>query len=96
MKKKFAAFIMAMAMVVGSGMTVHASPVRMSDGTLFDSDYYAETYPDLMQVYGRDRQKLYQHYKNIGKAEAPGFLPSQYVYPELPSLRREIDTRRMN
>ena len=85
MKKKFAAFIMAMAMVVGSGMTVHASPVRMSDGTLFDSDYYAETYPDLMQVYGRDRQKLYQHYKNIGKAEGRVSLPSQYVYPELPA-----------
>ncbi len=61
--------MMAIVMVAGSDATVHASPERMLDGTLFDSDYYAETYPDLMQVFGRDTEKLYQHYKNCGKAE---------------------------
>lgn len=86
MKKKSAVFMMAMAMVVvaGSGMTVQASPQRMPDGTLFDSDYYAETYPDLMQIFGRDTTMLYQHYKNYGKAEGRVALPPKYVYPELP------------
>ncbi len=86
MKKKNAVFMMAMAMVMvaGSGITVQASPERMPDGTLFDSDYYAETYPDLMQIFGRDTTKLYQHYKNYGKAEGRAALPPKYVYPELP------------
>ncbi|GFI24226.1 hypothetical protein IMSAGC011_03022 [Lachnospiraceae bacterium] len=84
MKKKTAIFMMAIVMVAGSDATVHASPERMSDGTLFDSDYYAETYPDLMQVFGRDTGKLYQHYKNYGKAEGRVALPPKYVYPELP------------
>ena len=70
MRKKIAVLIMVM--VAGSDTTVYASPERMLDGTLFDSDYYAETYPDLIQVFGRDTEKLYQHYKNYGKAEGKG------------------------
>lgn len=84
MKKKTAAFMMALAVAAGSGVTVHASPERMPDGTLFDSDYYAETYPDLMQAFGRDTRKLYEHYKEHGKAEGRAALPAIYVYPELP------------
>ncbi len=82
MRKKIAVLIMVM--VAGSDTTVYASPERMLDGTLFDSDYYAETYSDLMQVFGRDTEKLYQHYKNYGKAEGRVALPTKYVYPELP------------
>lgn len=74
---------MAMALTAASGMTVHASPERMPDGTLFDSDYYAETYPDLMQAFGRNTNQLYQHYKNCGKAEGRVALPPKYTYPEL-------------
>ncbi len=82
MKKKIA--VLMMVLVAGSDTTVYASPERMLDGTLFDSDYYAETYPDLIQVFGRDTEKLYQHYKNYGKAEGRVALPTKYVYPELP------------
>jgi len=86
MKKRIVTFMMAMVMVAGNGATVHASPERMEDGTLFDSDYYAETYPDLMHTFGRNTKKLYQHYKKYGKAEGRlGLSPDKYVYPELPA-----------
>lgn len=85
MKKRIVALMMAMVMVAGNGMISHASPERMEDGTLFDSDYYAETYPDLMCAFGRNTKKLYQHYKDYGKAEGRlGLSPDKYVYPELP------------
>lgn len=85
MKKRIAAFVMAIVMMAGNGVTVHAVPERMEDGTLFDPDYYAETYPDLMRTFGRNTKKLYQHYKNYGKAEGRVALPSKYIYPELPA-----------
>lgn len=83
--KKRMMMLLTMGMVLGSGMTAHATPARMADGTLFDSDYYAETYPDLMEAYGRNTRKLYQHYVNHGKAEGRVALPPDYVYPELPA-----------
>ncbi len=84
MKRKMAAVLLVMGMVFGNGATACAVPERQEDGTLFDSDYYAETYPDLMQMFGRNTKMLYQHYKNNGKAEGRVALPPQYVYPELP------------
>lgn len=85
MKKKMMMTLLAMNMVLSSGMTVYATPARMEDGTLFDSDYYVETNPDLMVAYGRDTKKLYQHYVNYGKAEGREALSSEFVYPELPA-----------
>lgn len=86
MKKKIMMMLLAMGMMFEGGMTAYAAPVRMEDGTLFDSDYYAETYPDLMAAYGRNTGKLYQHYVKYGKAEGRlGLSPDKYVYPELPA-----------
>ena len=85
MKKKFAMAMLVTAMALGNVITAYAVPARMEDGTLFDSDYYAENNPDLMAIYGRDTQKLYQHYVSCGKAEGREALPSKYVYPELPA-----------
>ena len=85
MKKKLLLALLAAGMMLGSTITSYAVPERMEDGTLFDSDYYAETYPDLMLLYGRDTQKLYEHYVNCGKAEGRQILPSKFVYPDLPA-----------
>lgn len=85
MKKKIGMMLLTMGMVLGSGITAYAIPERMPDGTLFDSDYYAETYPELMAVFGRDTRLLYWHYVNAGRAEGREILSSKYVYPELPA-----------
>lgn len=84
MKKKIMTMLLVMSMMFESGITAYATPARMEDGTLFDSDYYAETYPDLMEAYGRDTKKLYQHYVKYGKSEGRLALSSEFVYPELP------------
>lgn len=85
MKKKIVLLLLTVGMVLANGITAYAIPARMADGTLFDSDYYAESNPDLMQAYGRDTEKLYQHYVSLGKAEGRAALPSKYVYPDLPA-----------
>lgn len=84
MKKKIMTMLLVMSMMFEGGITAYATPARMEDGTLFDSDYYAETYPDLMAAYGRDTKKLYQHYVKYGKSEGRLALSSEFVYLELP------------
>lgn len=85
MKKKLVTVLITVLTIAGNSITVHAVPERMEDGTLFDSDYYAEKYSDLMHIFGRNTKELYQHYKNYGKAEGRAALPPKYVYPELPA-----------
>lgn len=85
MKKKLVTVLITVLTIAGNSITVHAVPERMEDGTLFDSDYYAEKYSDLMHIFGRNTKELYQHYKNYGKAEGRDALPPKYVYPELPA-----------
>jgi len=56
-------------MVIGCSMTAYAQPETMPDGTVFDAEFYANTYPDVVAVYGTDELSLYQHYVDYGKAE---------------------------
>lgn len=90
MKKKIMMTLLAMGMMIGANkLTAQALPTRMPDGVLFDDDYYAESNPDLMAVYGRDTQLLYQHYVTCGKAEGRKPLSDKYIYPELPAPASE-------
>ena len=52
-----------------SGINAYAAPKTMADGTVFDAEYYAETYPDVKAAFGNDEAALYNHYVNFGKAE---------------------------
>jgi len=54
---------------LSSTITVLASPRTMPDGTVFDSEYYAQTNPDVAAACGTDENALYQHYLTYGKAE---------------------------
>lgn len=67
--KNILIFIMTLSAMLANGITVCAAPERMSDGTIFDADYYADTYPDVVAEAGTDPVILYQHYVNFGKAE---------------------------
>ena len=69
MKKKAIAAVLMMSMIAGSSLTVCAAPETMADGTVFDAEYYAQTYPDVAAALGTDTNALYQHYVTFGKAE---------------------------
>ncbi len=69
-KKKFVLYIALIALLLINTLPVSASPKYMPDGTLFDSEYYAALYPDVVAVFGTtDENILYQHYVNYGRAE---------------------------
>jgi len=70
MKKRcITIFTMAAFALLANGITVRAEPERMPDGTIFDADYYAETYPDVVAELGTDTAALYQHYVSFGQSE---------------------------
>ena len=65
-----ASFFLAIAV---PGYALKAAPVPMADGGLFDAQFYAQAYPDVVAVFGTDANWLYLHYVLAGKAE--GRLP---------------------
>ena len=67
--KGFMAAVLAVTMVVTPVSSVKAAPETMPDGTVFDAEYYAQTYPDVANAVGTDRDALYNHYVSFGKAE---------------------------
>jgi TPR repeat protein len=73
MKKKALSMTLAVALSLSMGITAFAAPVTMSDGNVFDADYYAQNNPDVVQALGTDANALYSHYVNFGKTE--GRLP---------------------
>jgi len=69
MKRRMIATILTLSIALGSGLTVCAEPKTMEDGTVFDAEYYAMEYPDVVAVLGSDENALYNHYVTYGKAE---------------------------
>lgn len=71
--KKFLKGLMAAALAVTMAVTpvssVKAAPETMPDGAIFDAEYYAQTYPDVANAVGTDKDALYNHYVTFGKAE---------------------------
>lgn len=72
MKKTLLA-AMAATMVLSSSLTAFAAPETMPDGTIFDAEYYAQNNPDVVAVFGTDKDVLFTHYTTYGKTE--GRLP---------------------
>lgn len=71
MKKttKLAAAIISLC-IVTSGFPVYSEPETMSDGVIFDGEYYAEKYPDVVEVlHTDDTETLYEHYRTYGRME---------------------------
>lgn len=67
--KKLMAVCMTATVIAGNSMTVFAVPMTMSDGTVFDAEYYARNNPDVVAVYGTDTAALFSHYQSYGRAE---------------------------
>ena len=79
MRRLFGSFASAAAVVMTAGtLSVQAAPEVMADGTVFDAVYYADTYTDVVKVFGtRSADVMYKHYLQYGKKEgrnpvAPG------------------------
>ena len=51
----------------------YAAPKVMSDGGIFDAEYYASQNPDVVEVIGSNPEALYNHYLTMGSEE--GRLP---------------------
>jgi len=80
MKRKWILIGLLSALMLQTSMTAFAAPKKMSDGTVFDAEYYANTYPDVKAIIGTNEQNLYMHYKMFGKNE--GRLPvAPTAYP---------------
>lgn len=71
--KKSLITALAIAAFGSFSLSVCAAPKTMPDGTVFDAEFYAATYPDVVQAFGTDEAALYNHYVAYGKAE--GRLP---------------------
>lgn len=69
MKVKYLFLTVCSIFLLGSSMTAYAQPKTMPDGTVFDAEYYANTYPDVKAAYGNNEKALYNHYVKFGKAE---------------------------
>ena len=81
MKKQLLASITILTLSMASSMSVLAAPKIMPDGGVFDAEYYAENNPDVVQAYGTDKDALYSHYVNNGRAEGrQGFLITKDMY----------------
>ena len=72
MKRKTLLTVIAI-LTLGCSMPVYAQPKTMPDGTVFDAEYYANSYPDVKDAFGNDETALYNHYVQYGKSE--GRLP---------------------
>lgn len=68
-----AAVLTAVILAAVPQITSQASPKKMSDGGIFDAEYYAEQNPDVVAAVGTSKAALYNHYETVGKSE--GRLP---------------------
>ncbi|MDE6748701.1 MAG: hypothetical protein K2K21_06525 [Lachnospiraceae bacterium] len=71
--KGFVIAALVTSMLFGASLTSEAAPKTMPDGQIFDAQFYAQNYPDVVAVLGNNESMLYSHYVNMGKAE--GRLP---------------------
>ena len=72
-------------------LDIMAAPVKMSDGTLFDAQYYMMDNPDVVQVFGNNPNAMFRHYKEYGKNEGrkPCFdLDSMGLQPSIKNFKR--------
>ena len=58
MKKKLVTMLLASCILASTfSLTVCAEPVEVEAGVIFDAEYYAETYPDVVNVLGDEAVK---------------------------------------
>lgn len=71
--KRLITIILAVGFVFSMSVCALAAPKKMSDGGVFDAEFYAANNPDVVAAIGTSADILYLHYVNYGAAE--GRLP---------------------
>lgn len=85
MKRKMYTLLAIGVLTLTSSMTAFAAPEVMPDGGIFDAEYYAQNNPDVVTVYGTDKELLYSHYVNCGRTEGrQGFQITPDMYTTSP------------
>lgn len=69
MRKKLCILLATFTLTLSSSMTAFAAPEVMPTGDVFDAEYYAQNNPDVVVAFGTDKELLYSHYVNNGRAE---------------------------
>ena len=83
---KKSAVLLALIAVIFTAfpLQAHAEIFYLQTGRRFDSDFYANYYPDLKAKYGYDAHKLLDHYLNYGIFERR--IPSMYYLYNMDAL----------
>jgi len=68
-KRIFVALVFSTLVFFGANVSANAQVQTMPDGTQFDPQFYAATYPDVAAVYGTNPNSLYKHYVDYGRNE---------------------------
>jgi len=85
MSKKLCISLAIFTLILASSMTAFAAPEVMPDGGMFDAEYYAQNNPDVVAAFGTDKELLYSHYVNCGRAEGrQGFQITADMYTTCP------------
>lgn len=85
MRKKLCTLLAIFTLTLASSVTAFAAPEVMPDGGMFDAEYYAQNNPDVAAAFGTDKELLYSHYVNCGKAEGRlGFQITEDMYTTCP------------
>lgn len=87
--------VAAAIILCGNGITSYAAPIEMSDGTMFDAEYYAQQNPDVVNALGSTQEALYQHYVQYGKEEgrlpvSPKDAPNEIVATQTLGFENEV------
>lgn len=77
------ALVTCMILPLGA-VDTHAEIFYLQTGRRFDSDFYANYYPDLKAKYGYNAHKLLDHYLNYGMFERR--IPSMYYLYNMDAL----------
>ncbi len=67
--KMVIAIIIGTILSLSQTQSIYAAPQYMNDGQVFDPEFYAALYPDVVSVFGTNTASLYKHYKKYGKKE---------------------------
>ena len=89
MKKRILICLTVLTLSMASSMSVLAAPEVMPDGGVFDAEYYAQNNPDVVAVLGTDKNALYSHYVNSGKAEGRQGLSPEDARLSLPFISKD-------
>ena len=80
--------------IASASIKSYAAPKQMADGNIFDAEFYANTYPDVVAVLGNNETVLYNHYMVSGNLEGRlPYAPGAAMPATSPSIEESVITK---